>query len=104
MVLIAAILRFVTSAHPPGKIFDEIYYATDAYGLLSNGVEWNDKDNVAVVRGAPAAGQVADRARRVGVRLQDADGNVRAAGHIMTTVAGVRLALLRRGGRHAARC
>ena len=82
VVVVAALLRFIGLSNPPGKIFDEIYYANDAYGLLSKGVEWNDKNNVARVRGAPAARQVADRARRVGVRLPDADGNVRAAGHL----------------------
>ena len=44
VVGIAAILRLVGLAHPPGKIFDEIYYAKDAWGLLDKGVEWNYKD------------------------------------------------------------
>lgn len=45
MVAIAAILRLVGLSHPKGKIFDETYYAKDAWGLVSKGVEWNYKDN-----------------------------------------------------------
>ncbi|WP_373324846.1 dolichyl-phosphate-mannose--protein mannosyltransferase [Actinocatenispora rupis] len=40
---VAALLRLVGLAHPKGKIFDEIYYATDAHNLLLHGVEWDDK-------------------------------------------------------------
>lgn len=45
VVLIAALLRVVGLSHPKGKIFDEIYYARDAWGLVTHGVEWNFKDN-----------------------------------------------------------
>lgn len=44
VVAIAAILRFTNLGHPPGKIFDEIYYARDAWALVDKGVEWNYKD------------------------------------------------------------
>ncbi|MFD6756351.1 dolichyl-phosphate-mannose--protein mannosyltransferase [Micromonospora gifhornensis] len=44
VVAIAAILRFANLSHPPGKIFDEIYYARDAWALVDKGVEWNYKD------------------------------------------------------------
>ncbi|SCL27035.1 C-terminal four TMM region of protein-O-mannosyltransferase [Micromonospora nigra] len=44
VVAVAAILRFVGLSHPPGKIFDEVYYARDAWGLVDKGVEWNYKD------------------------------------------------------------
>jgi dolichyl-phosphate-mannose-protein mannosyltransferase len=44
VVAIAAILRFVGLSSPKGKIFDEIYYARDAYALIDRGVEWNYKD------------------------------------------------------------
>ena len=37
--LIAGLLRFVRLDLPPGKIFDEIYYACDARNLLRYGVE-----------------------------------------------------------------
>ncbi|WP_431728692.1 dolichyl-phosphate-mannose--protein mannosyltransferase [Verrucosispora sp. TAA-831] len=44
VVAIAAVLRFANLSHPPGKIFDEVYYARDAWGLIDKGVEWNYKD------------------------------------------------------------
>jgi dolichyl-phosphate-mannose--protein O-mannosyl transferase len=45
VVLIAAALRFISLAHPPGKIFDEIYYATEGQELFDHGVEWRPQDN-----------------------------------------------------------
>ncbi len=45
VVAIAAIIRFANLSHPPGKIFDEIYYARDAWALIDRAVEWNYKDN-----------------------------------------------------------
>ncbi len=45
IVLIAAILRFIGLAKPPGKIFDEIYYATEAHDLLNHGVAWDANNN-----------------------------------------------------------
>ena len=44
VTLVAAIVRLVNLSHPPGKIFDELYYATEAQSLLRYGVEW-DLDN-----------------------------------------------------------
>ncbi|WP_347404724.1 glycosyltransferase family 39 protein [Solwaraspora sp. WMMD1047] len=44
IVAIAAILRLVGITHPKGKIFDEVYYATDAHNLLIHGVEWNQEN------------------------------------------------------------
>nr|MDT0658141.1 phospholipid carrier-dependent glycosyltransferase [Micromonospora sp. DSM 115978] len=44
IVAIAAILRLVGISHPKSKIFDEIYYATDAHNLLIHGVEWNQEN------------------------------------------------------------
>ncbi|QOC93760.1 dolichyl-phosphate-mannose--protein mannosyltransferase [Micromonospora craniellae] len=44
VVAIAAVLRFANLSHPAGKIFDEVYYARDAWGLIDKGVEWNYKD------------------------------------------------------------
>ncbi|WP_027342569.1 dolichyl-phosphate-mannose--protein mannosyltransferase [Hamadaea tsunoensis] len=43
--LIAALLRFVNLGSPKGKIFDEIYYATDAHNLWRLGYEWDEKNN-----------------------------------------------------------
>jgi dolichyl-phosphate-mannose--protein O-mannosyl transferase len=42
---IAAILRLVGIDHPKGKIFDEVYYATDAHHLLTRSVEWDAETN-----------------------------------------------------------
>jgi dolichyl-phosphate-mannose--protein O-mannosyl transferase len=42
---IAATLRLIGLGFPKTKIFDEIYYATDAHHLLQHGVEWDDKTN-----------------------------------------------------------
>nr|WP_244161977.1 phospholipid carrier-dependent glycosyltransferase [Micromonospora eburnea] len=47
VVVIAAVLRLVDLAGPKGKIFDERYYATDAYNLLTRGIEWDEKNNTA---------------------------------------------------------
>lgn len=45
IVVIAAVLRLVNLGWPKGKIFDEIYYATDAQSLLKHGVEWDSNTN-----------------------------------------------------------
>ncbi|MEV4411519.1 phospholipid carrier-dependent glycosyltransferase [Catellatospora sp. NPDC049609] len=47
VTLLAGLLRLNNLAHPPGKIFDETYYATDAHWLWEKGFEWNEKDNTA---------------------------------------------------------
>ena len=38
-------LRLVDLAYPAGKIFDEVYYADEAWDLLGRRVEWNPTDN-----------------------------------------------------------
>jgi dolichyl-phosphate-mannose-protein mannosyltransferase len=45
VVAIAGVLRFVNLSKPPGKIFDEIYYATEGHDLITHGVEWNATNN-----------------------------------------------------------
>nr|WP_213453037.1 glycosyltransferase family 39 protein [Micromonospora sp. NBRC 107566] len=45
VVLIAAILRLVGLDHPKGIMFDETYYATDAWDMLTHGVEWDENAN-----------------------------------------------------------
>jgi dolichyl-phosphate-mannose-protein mannosyltransferase len=45
VVLIAAALRLIGLAHPPGKIFDETYYATEGQELFDHGVEWRPEDH-----------------------------------------------------------
>ncbi|MBA3488228.1 MAG: phospholipid carrier-dependent glycosyltransferase [Longispora sp.] len=47
VALIAAAIRLIGLTSPKGKIFDELYYATDAHNLLIHGVEWDDKNNTA---------------------------------------------------------
>ncbi|HYN95227.1 MAG TPA: phospholipid carrier-dependent glycosyltransferase [Pilimelia sp.] len=47
VTLIAGLLRLRNVDHPKGKIFDELYYATEGWALLQHGVEWNEKDNAA---------------------------------------------------------
>jgi dolichyl-phosphate-mannose--protein O-mannosyl transferase len=45
VVFVAAVLRLVGLTHPRGKIFDEIYYATEADELIHHGVEWRPENN-----------------------------------------------------------
>jgi len=45
VVAIAGVLRFVNLSKPPGKIFDEIYYATEGHDMITHGVEWNATTN-----------------------------------------------------------
>jgi dolichyl-phosphate-mannose--protein O-mannosyl transferase len=85
VVAIAAILRLVGLGQPKGKIFDEIYYARDAWGLVTHGVEWNYKDNVPSYVVHPPLGKWLIALGEWAFGYQDADGNIRAAGHLMTT-------------------
>ena len=84
VVAVAAVVRFVGLSHPPGKIFDETYYAKDAYGLLSKGVEWNYKDNVASYVVHPPLGKWLIAIGEWMFGYQDADGNINVAGHLWT--------------------
>ncbi|MEV6487928.1 phospholipid carrier-dependent glycosyltransferase [Actinoplanes sp. NPDC051633] len=45
IVVMAAILRLVGITHPRGYVFDEVYYPTDAWDMLTHGVEWDEKTN-----------------------------------------------------------
>jgi dolichyl-phosphate-mannose--protein O-mannosyl transferase len=45
VVLIGAVLRLYNLRHPATKIFDEVYYATEADELLAHGVEWRPENN-----------------------------------------------------------
>ena len=45
IVAIAAILRLAGLSKPKGYIFDEVYYPTDAWDMLTHGVEWDEKTN-----------------------------------------------------------
>ena len=45
VVGIAAIVRLVGLGHPKGKIFDELYYATEGHELWQHGVEWRPESH-----------------------------------------------------------
>ncbi|HEV7897371.1 MAG TPA: phospholipid carrier-dependent glycosyltransferase [Planosporangium sp.] len=45
IVIIAGALRLIGLANPPGKIFDETYYATEGQELFDHGVEWRPENN-----------------------------------------------------------
>ncbi|MFI6760310.1 dolichyl-phosphate-mannose--protein mannosyltransferase [Micromonospora sp. NPDC050417] len=85
VVAIAAILRLVGLSHPKGKIFDETYYAKDAWGLVSKGVEWNYKDNVPSYVVHPPLGKWMIGIGEWAFGYYDVDGNVVSPGHIVTT-------------------
>ncbi|MCG5465241.1 phospholipid carrier-dependent glycosyltransferase [Micromonospora sp. MED01] len=85
VVAIAAIVRFVGLSSPKGKIFDETYYAKDAYGLISRGVEWNYKDNVPSYVVHPPLGKWLIGIGEWAFGYQDADSKVSVPGHLMTT-------------------
>ncbi|MPZ28139.1 MAG: phospholipid carrier-dependent glycosyltransferase, partial [Micromonosporaceae bacterium] len=58
--VIAAIVRLVDLGRPGHIIFDETYYAPNAYGLLRYGVEWGVPEGGATpVSGAPVLGDSA---------------------------------------------
>lgn len=84
VVAIAAILRFVGLSSPKGKIFDETYYAKDAYGLISRGVEWNYKDNVPSYVVHPPLGKWLIGIGEWAFGYQDADSKVSVGGHLFT--------------------
>lgn len=57
VTLVAAIVRLVDLGHPGRIIFDETYYAPNAYALLQYGVEWQVQEGGAnPVNGAPLLG------------------------------------------------
>ncbi|MET7468435.1 dolichyl-phosphate-mannose--protein mannosyltransferase [Micromonospora sp. NPDC005686] len=85
VVAIAAILRFVGLSFPPGKVFDETYYAKDAYGLIDRGVEWNYKDNGPSYVVHPPLGKWMIGIGEWAFGYQDADSRVSVPGHLMTT-------------------
>lgn len=44
---IAGVIRLVELDQPKGKIFDEVYYATEGWSLVRRGIEWNETNNTA---------------------------------------------------------
>lgn len=85
VVAIAAILRFVGLSSPKGKIFDETYYAKDAYGLISRGVEWNYKDNGPSYVVHPPLGKWLIGLGEWAFGYQDVESKVSVPGHLITT-------------------
>jgi dolichyl-phosphate-mannose-protein mannosyltransferase len=85
VVAIAAILRFAGLSSPKGKIFDETYYAKDAYGLISRGVEWNYKDNGPSYVVHPPLGKWLIGVGEWAFGYQDAESKVSVGGHLFTT-------------------
>jgi len=85
VVAVAAVLRFAGLAHPPGKAFDEIYYARDAWGLLTKGVEWNYADDVPSYVVHPPLGKWLIALGEWLFGYYDADGEQRMAGHLIDT-------------------
>ncbi len=55
LTLVATLLRFWNLAHPNAIVFDETYYAKDAYSMLHFGYEknWSDQANDSFVAGNP---------------------------------------------------
>ncbi|NJP32821.1 dolichyl-phosphate-mannose--protein mannosyltransferase [Micromonospora thermarum] len=85
IVAIAAILRFLNLSHPPGKVFDEVYYARDAWGLVDKGVEWNYKDGGPSYVVHPPLGKWLIGLGEWAFGYSDAEHRLSAAGHLVTT-------------------
>ncbi|WP_435871217.1 dolichyl-phosphate-mannose--protein mannosyltransferase [Micromonospora wenchangensis] len=85
VVTIAAVLRLLGLSSPKGKIFDEIYYARDGYGLIDKGVEWNYKDNGPSYVVHPPLGKWLIGLGEWAFGYQDAETNISVPGHLMTT-------------------
>jgi dolichyl-phosphate-mannose--protein O-mannosyl transferase len=66
-------------------MFDEVYYAREGWGLLTKGVEWNFKDDVPAYVVHPPLGKWIIALGEWAFGYYDADGNVRATGHLVTT-------------------
>ncbi|MEV4479447.1 dolichyl-phosphate-mannose--protein mannosyltransferase [Micromonospora coxensis] len=85
VVVIAAVLRLLDLSRPAGKIFDEIYYARDGYGLIDKGVEWNYKDNGPSYVVHPPLGKWLIGLGEWAFGYADAEHNITVPGHLMTT-------------------
>ena len=85
VVAIAAIIRFANLSHPPGKIFDEIYYARDAWGLVDKGVEWNYKDGGPSYVVHPPLGKWLIGFGEWAFGYQDVEHGISVPGHLWTT-------------------
>ncbi len=45
ITVLGGIVRLVNLSHPKGFVFDEVYYPTDAWDMLTHAVEWDEKAN-----------------------------------------------------------
>ncbi len=85
IVTIAAVLRFVNLGNPPGKIFDEVYYARDGWALVDRGVEWNYQDGGPSYVVHPPLGKWLIGLGEWAFGYSDTEQGVYAAGHLITT-------------------
>nr|WP_205809247.1 phospholipid carrier-dependent glycosyltransferase [Micromonospora sp. HNM0581] len=85
VVVIAAVLRFANLSHPPGKIFDEVYYARDAWGLVDKGVEWNYPNNTPSYVVHPPLGKWLIGFGEWAFGYHDAEHGISVPGHLFTT-------------------
>jgi len=84
IVAIAAILRLTGLSKPSGKIFDEVYYARDAWGLLDHGVEWNYQENTAGYVVHPPLGKWLIALGEWAFGYADPEHKIKEAGHLVT--------------------
>ncbi|HEX6969782.1 MAG TPA: phospholipid carrier-dependent glycosyltransferase [Micromonosporaceae bacterium] len=84
VVVIAAVLRLVGLSRPEGKIFDEVYYARDAWGLLEHGVEWDFAQDRAAYVVHPPLGKWLIALGEWAFGYQDAEHGIEAAGRLVT--------------------
>ncbi|MFF5215502.1 dolichyl-phosphate-mannose--protein mannosyltransferase [Micromonospora sp. NPDC000442] len=85
VVVIAAVLRFANLSHPPGKIFDEVYYARDGWGLIDKGVEWNYTNNAPSYVVHPPLGKWLIGFGEWAFGYSDAEHGISVPGHLFTT-------------------
>jgi dolichyl-phosphate-mannose-protein mannosyltransferase len=84
IVTIAAVLRLLRLSHPEGKIFDEIYYARDAWGLLQHGAEWNYEKGEPSFVVHPPLGKWLIALGEWAFGYADAEHGIQADGHLVT--------------------
>ena len=82
VVFVAAVLRFAGLSQPAGKVFDETYYAREGWALLTKGVEWNYKDNVASYVVHPPLGKWLISVGEWAFGYYDVDGDQHLTGHL----------------------
>lgn len=84
VVAVAAILRLVGLSHPKGKIFDEVYYARDAWGLLNHGAEWDYTNDGPAYVVHPPLGKWLIALGEWAFGYQDTEQKIEASGHLVT--------------------